>query len=339
MNSASDNQFLISVIIPCRCEGKYIGDCLNSLLVQKELEDKIEILVVDGMSTDNTRTIVNKFIRDNHNIKLVDNPKFITPAAMNIGIKESKGKYIAILGAHTKYSEDYLHNCLNLMNEHPDVSCVGGPITSYGHSSFGKATALAMSSKIGVGNAKHRFSDYEGYAEGACFPVFKREVFNQVGLYDEDLIRNQDDEFNFRMHKQKLKVYLSHKIKSTYFVRDTPKKLFNQYYNYGLWRVVVIKKHRLPRSLRQIVPVSFFMITFLLILISPFIPFNALMTSLTLPIIYFLSLLLFGLGLSKIHGLKIGLLFPLSVFIMHFSYALGFLVGIIKIYLFGLKIT
>lgn len=338
MNIASDNPTQISVIIPCRNEEEYIEDCLVSLLGQNGLTGKIEILVVDGMSTDNTRNIVNGFAKENLQIKLLNNPSLFTPHAMNIGIKESEGEYIAILGAHTKYSEDYLAKCINLMNEHPDAICVGGPITSYGNSSFGRATALAMSSKIGVGNAKHRFSDYEGYAEGACFPVFKREVFNQVGLYDENLIRNQDDEFNFRMHKQNLKVYLSHKIKSTYFVRDTPKELFKQYFAYGLWRVVVIKKHRMPRSLRQVVPVSFFMLMFLLILVSPFIPFNTLITSLTLPIIYFLFLVLFGLGLSKNHGLKIGLLFPLSVFIMHFSYALGFSVGIIKIYLFELKI-
>lgn len=337
MSNTVYNKPLVSVIIPCRNEDKYIEECLSSLINQTGLENKIEILVVDGMSTDNTRSIVERFVRGKHTIKLLDNPKLITPAAMNIGIRESEGEYIAILGAHTKYSEDYLVKCLKLMDEHPDVSCVGGPITSCGNSSFGKATALAMSSKIGVGNANHRFSDFEGYAEGACFPVFRREVFSKVGLYDEELIKNQDDEFNFRMHKQKLKVYLSNKIKSIYFVRDTPQKLFKQYYDYGLWRVVVIKKHRMPSSLRQLIPVSFFSLIFLLILCSPFLPFNRFITSLALPIIYFLALFLYGLGLSIKHGIKIGLLSPLAVLIMHLAYAFGFLVGLLRNFLNGLK--
>ena len=333
MSLNSNNNPLISVIIPCKNEEKYIKDCLNSLLDQKDLNDKIEILVVDGMSTDDTRKIVSEISNQHPRIKLINNPYFLTPNAMNIGIKESRGEFIAILGAHTKYSSDYLINCMELIHNHPDASCVGGPIISRGNTSFGKATALAMSSRIGVGNAKHRFPDYEGYAEGACFPVFKKEVFNQIGLYDEELIRNQDDEFNFRMYKHKMKIYLSPKIKSIYYVRDEPKKLFKQYFEYGLWRVAVIKKHRMPRSFRQIIPISFFTFMFLIFIISPFLPGNSLIISLILPGLYVISLLLFGLMLTKKNGLKIALLFPFATFIMHFAYALGFLIGTLKYYL------
>lgn len=322
---------LITAIIPCRNEEKYIAQCLKSLLEQKDVNDKMEILVVDGMSTDSTRAIVEKILKQYSQVKLLDNLSLYTPHALNIGIKSAKGVFVAILGAHAKYAKDYLANSLELIIEHPEVSCVGGPITCLGKTSFGKATALAMSSRIGVGNAYHRFPNYYGYAEGACFPVFRKEVFSEVGLYDENLVRNQDDEFNLRLRKHGLKVYLSPKVKSQYYVRESPQKLFTQYFDYGIWRAVVIKKHKLPASFRQLVP-SVFIFTILICFITGlFMQGPWLYLSFFTPFLYSLFLIVATIRISFIHGWELAKFFPIAVSILHISYGLGLIRGMFSL--------
>ena len=176
---------LISGIVPCRNERAHIESCVRSLLAQKTSLFELELLVVDGMSDDGTRDILERLIQSNPNLRMLDNPRRSTPAALNIGIQAGRGEYIAILGAHAEYGPNYLETCLKLLNEHPEVCCAGGPITSRGKGLFGQAVALAMSHPLGIGNAKHRLPEYEGYAEGACFPMFRRRVFADVGLFDE----------------------------------------------------------------------------------------------------------------------------------------------------------
>ena len=220
------------------------------------------------MSQDGTKELLNELSTINQNIKIIENPAKVTPVALNIGIKNSMGKYIAILGAHAEYSDDYFRENLVLMAAHPEVSCTGGPIISEGKNDFTKAVAIAMSSPIGVGNAKHRFPEYEGYAEMACFPFFKKDVFDKYGLYDESLIKNQDDEFCFRIRLKGAKIYISNKVKSTYYVRDSFSKLFGQYYSYGKWRIPVLLKHKIAISYRQQVPALFFLAIAWLVIIS-----------------------------------------------------------------------
>lgn len=319
---------IISVIIPCRNEEKYIDECVTSILKQKNLEEKLEVLVVDGMSTDNSRKIVEKISRVNPQVKLIDNPKFTTPHALNEGIKNANAEFIAILGAHAEYAPNYLTTCLELANQHPEVSCVGGPIISKGKTPFAKATAIAMSSIIGVGNAKHRFPDYEGYAEMACFPIFRREVFNKYGLYDESLIKNQDDEFCFRITKSGGKVFISPKAKSSYFVRESPISLFRQYYDYGYWRVAVLKKHKIPISYRQQVPILFY-ITFITLAVMGVLGKN-LVVGTIVPALYLLLIIVFTIPVFSRENKKIAVQFPVAVIILHLSYAVGFFTGIIK---------
>jgi len=328
MNSSSNISPLISIIIPCRNEEKYIGECLISLLKQKNLKDYMEILVVDGMSGDNSRKIIHSISNENPQIKLIDNPNLLTPFALNIGIKHAKGKFIAILGAHAEYATDYLTTCLQLIDQHPNVACVGGPIISKGKNYFAKATALAMSSIIGVGNAKHRFPEYEGYAEMACFPVFKREVFEKYGSYDESLIRNQDDEFCFRITKNGEKVFISPQAKSSYFVRESPLELFKQYYHYGFWRVAVLKKHRMPISYRQQIPILFYLLVILLAILA-FIS-NNLILGIFLPIIYSVIIIVFTIPIFIKEKFIVAICFPVAVLVLHASYAVGFFTGMIN---------
>jgi succinoglycan biosynthesis protein ExoA len=328
MNSQSSTLPIISVIVPTRNEEQYIGKCLISLLNQHNLQDKIEILVIDGMSTDNSRNIVKNISTENPQVMLLDNPNLFTPHALNIGIKHAKGEFIAILGAHAEYASTYLTACLELANQHPEVSCVGGPIISKGKTLFAKATAIAMSSNIGVGNAKHRFPDYEGYSEMACFPVFRREVFDKYGLYDESLIRNQDDEFCFRIAKGGGKVFISPKAKSSYFVRESPLTLFKQYYNYGFWRVAVLLKHKIPISYRQQIPILFYLTVIILTILG--LVLNNLILSILIPTLYLIIIIAFSIPVMIHEKFNIGVRFPVAVLVLHFSYAAGFFIGMLK---------
>lgn len=326
MDDAEINNKIISVIIPCRNEKQYIRDTILSLLNQKIEGYSIEIIIVDGMSQDGTRELLTQLSSLHPDITILDNPARITPAALNIGIKYSRGKYIAILGAHAEYEHDYFRQNLKIMEEYPEVSCAGGPIISKGKNNFAKAAAISMSSTIGVGNAKHRFPEYEGYAEMACFPFFRKEVFEKYGLYDERLIKNQDDEFCFRIRLKGEKIFLSNKIKSTYYVRDSISDLFRQYYSYGKWRIPVLLIHKTPISYRQQVPALFFSLVVLLFIVSFIV--GDIFIGLCLPALYLITLSMFAI--LKLKGEKIGVVkyLPVSLFILHFSYALGFLSGI-----------
>jgi hypothetical protein len=189
-----------------------------------------------------------------------------------------------------------------------------------------------MSHPVGVGNAKHRFPHYEGLAEGACFPMFRTEAFERVGLYDEALIRNQDDELNLRVEKAGGKVFLSPRARCEYYVRETPAALFRQYFQYGYWRVAVLRKHRMPASWRQIAPVTFFVVLIAAASAGWFISGGSgLITAFVLPIAYASVLLGVGVRVATHRGFAEGLLFPAAAAIMHLAYASGFALACLSI--------
>ena len=317
-----------SVIVCCYNEKGYIQACLDSLLNQKNLPGNIEILVIDGMSDDGTRKIIQTLKNRDDRIKFFDNPERVKPQAINLGFRESKGEYFVICDAHAHYDENYISECLNLINAHPDAWCVGGPFINIGETEFGKANAIAMNSPIGIGNAKHRFPDYEGYGEMVMFGLFPKEVLDRVGYYDEYFIINHDDEYCYRLRKAGGKVFISHRAKCYYFVRKTPSALFKQYYSYGLWQIAFLKKHKIPISLRQLVPFGFFTVIFALIIFG--IVFNELVICTILPVTYILFIIIFTIPILLKERLIIAINFPLAVSILHFSYAVGFFAGLFK---------
>ena len=318
----------VSVIVPCRNEKDHIDICIRSVLNQTIPHEQIEFIVVDGMSDDGTRKILQQFMTEDSRLKVIDNFQQITPCARNIGIRAARGKYIAILDAHTEYSASYVGTCIDLLEEHSEICCAGGPIISIGRSAFGRAIAAAMSHPIGVGNAKHRFPEYEGYAEGACFPVFRKEIFDKIGLFDEGLVRNQDDDFNFRVSREGEKIFLSPRAQCTYYVRETPNKLFWQFFYYGYYRVLVLRKHRLPISYRHFAPIAFFSSLIIMPLVSLFLPSSWGFIGYILPLLYGGILGLGGVSVALKEGFLVGLMFPLVASLMHLAYACGFAGGV-----------
>lgn len=318
----------ISFIIPCRNEKEYITETISSVLNQKDINKNFEIIIIDGSSDDGTREILSDLKKQDSRINVIDNQKKITPVALNLGVKKATGTYIFILGAHAKIAEDYAISCLQIFNTHQEVSCAGGPITSIGKTPLGKAIAFAMSSAIGVGNARHRFPEYEGYAEMACFPVFKKNVFEQIGYFDEELVRNQDDDLCFRLRLNGGKVYISSKAKSFYYVRENIKSLFKQYYEYGFWRIALLKKHKLQIAFRQQIPFIFFLIVTILLVVGLLL--NNISLAFTFPAVYLGVLIIYTFVIIGIKKKKYVCWLPVVIFILHTSYAIGFAQGLVK---------
>jgi glycosyltransferase involved in cell wall biosynthesis len=321
---------MVSIVVPCRNERDHIETCIQSILRQETPCGGFELIIADGMSDDGTREILTRLAAEDARLRIIDNRGRITPCGMNAGIHEARGRYIAIMGAHTEYAPDYVRRCIDLLEEHPEVCCAGGPIGSQGRSMFGQAVAAAMSHPVGVGNAKHRFPDYEGYAEGACFPMFRREIFDQVGLYDENLVHNQDDDFNYRVARNGGKIFISPRAWSSYCVREAPLQLFRQYFQYGYWRVAVLRKHRLPASMRQVVPVTFFTLMFVLLVVGLFLPGWWGLITAGVPVAYAVMLIIAGAGVARKRRVRVGLMFPIAAAMMHLAYAAGFAWGVIN---------
>lgn len=324
----------VSIVIPCRNEEKYIGLCLNSIVNTTYPKDKLEVFVCDGRSSDRTLDIVNEFVQNKSYIKLLINEKQTTPVALNLGIKASKSDAVIILGAHAELYPDYIERCVEVLNKDSVIGCAGGIIENINEDARTEVIAKAMSSSFGVGNAHFRTGEKEGYVDTVAFGCYKREVFEKIGLFDEELTRNQDDEFNYRLIKGGYKIYLSHKIRSKYYVRSSYKNLFRQYYQYGYWKVYVNYKHKTVTTVRQIIPAIFVL----------FIIINGL---LALKVEFFKWTLLIGLSLylliafysafRKSSKLKTTFKIIMVFFILHFSYGIGYIEAIIDFFLLRKK--
>lgn len=318
----------ISIIIPCRNEEKYIQTTIERILNQRSAGDtyNYELIVVDGRSEDSTVDIVKKESEKHSSIKLVINEKKITPSAFNLGINNSTGKYVCFLGAHSKISDDYLVNCLDTIRK-VDADNVGGPWRAEGDGYIGKAIALVFQSPFSAGGAKSHNLDYEGYLDTVWGGFYKREVFDKIGFFDEELIRNQDDELNYRLVKAGGKIWQSSKIKYYYICRNSLKSLFRQYMQYGYWKVRVIIKHKRPASLRHIIPGIFVGSLALLAVISPFSQLSLKILG-SLLVIYaaanVVATLLICRRLSRVKYIPI---IPFVFFAYHFGYGYGFLRG------------
>ena len=322
----------VSVVIPCRNEENYIGKCLESFIKQTYPKELLKIIVADGMSTDNTRNIIKDMQRQHDNIILLDNKGLSAPKGMNLGIRHTDSDIVIIFGAHSYADKDFvLENVRALENE--EVGCAGGLITTINDTTKGAAIAEAMSCPFGVGNALFRYAEKEAYVDTVAFGAYRRTLLEEIGLFDEELVRNQDDELNFRVEKSGAKILLSPKIKSTYYGRGDFRKLWRQYYQYGFWKVRVIQKHKRPASIRHLIPLAFVLFLVGGGILSTFSSFikNAYFLILGL---YILLDLFFSLKISFSKSIKYLFYLVVSFPILHISYGLGFILGLLNFYIF-----
>ncbi len=319
----------VSILIPIRNEGLYIKGCLQAVLEQDYPSDRIEVLVADGMSDDGTFELLQDWAAQSENRYVFQNPGKIVPTGLNILIPNAKGEVLIRVDGHCVIAPDYVSNCVrHLQND--GVDGVGGPMRSIGEDLVSEVTALAMSSKFGVGNSSFRTETGQTkLADTVPFPAYKRAIIEKVGLYDEELIRNQDDEYNYRIRDASGKILLAEDVKSEYYSRGSLKKLWKQYFQYGFWKVRVLQKHPRQMILRQFVPLAFVLALILTLLLSFLVSWGwlALLILLTA---YLMANLAASIITASGQGFKKLLLLPLAFAIVHLSYGLGFLVGLFR---------
>lgn len=311
---------MITVICPVRNEEDHIEDVLKFFLNAKP-DDK-ELIIIDGASTDKTVEIVKRYVNNYSNIKLIHNPNKYVPFALNLAIKSSSGDPIIRLDAHTKYSPDYFEKVIETF-EKSGADIVGGPMIKKGISDFQKAAAYATSSVFGIGDSKIHKQNYDGESDHVYLGAWKRSLFDDIGYFDERLVRNQDDEFHYRARSLGKKIYLSSSIKSEYMPRKNFRTLFKQYFQYGLYKPLVLKKIKSEIKLRHLIPLFFtlYLISLPLLLIWNWI--------FIFPLVLYLLLNLF-FSLKSKEKIKIMLLILMIFPTVHFAYGFGFLLGLLK---------
>lgn len=322
----------VSIIIPCRNEEKFISKCLDSIIAQDYPKDKLEILVVDGMSQDGTRGIINEYCKKYPFIRLLDNPRKVTPVAMNIGIKNGVGDIFIILGSHTQYSNDYIKKIVYWLEKSGADNVGGVCFTMPGADTLiAQAISYTLSSPFGVGNAYFRIGSKEPrYVDTVPFGAYRKEVFESIGLFDEDLVRNQDIEFNLRLKRAGGKILLVPDVVSCYIARSTLKELFIQNFWNGFWVIYSLKFVKLPFSIRHLVPFTFVFSVLTSLLLSLF---SNLFLYLFMFIFcsYCIANLFFSLKISLKKGIKFFLPLILTFATLHFSYGLGSIWGVLKL--------
>lgn len=319
----------ISVAIPCRNEESFIEECIDSLYESTLPNDVImSVFVVDGMSDDNTRKIIKELQNKYSTLFLIDNHKQMTPFAFNLGIKAKEFDYFQIVGARHIISKNYISNCLKRLQSDDSVWCVGGKIENVYVNETGRVVANVMSTSLGMGIGNFRTLSKSGYTDTVTSPMYPSWVFDKIGYFDEELIRNQDDDFNYRVAKAGGKIFFDASIHLKYYVRGSYSNLWKQFNQYGYWKVYVNKKHKAVTTIRQLVPPLF--VLYLLFSLLSWL-FGGMFGSFSsIPVLIYLLLVLYTSTKIKkeeplLNTWDIFKTFPL----LHISYGLGYLQGIL----------
>lgn len=310
----------ISIVVPCRNEARCIAEVLDSILAQDLSPFSWEVLIADGMSDDGTREILERYASAEPRIRVIDNPRRAVPAGLNAAIREARGEIILRMDAHTSYAPDYVRRCVETLRE-TGAANVGGPARTKAQGYWGRAIAAAYHSPLACGGARFHDPDYEGWADTVPYGCWRRSTLLELGLFDEKLVRNQDDELNLRLCRAGGRIWQSPAIVSWYQPRASLRRLFHQYFQYGFWKVAVIRKHRIPASWRHLVPASFVLATVLL-------PFVSLKLWGGMLAAYLLACAAASVLAARRHGWTLVPALPLVFFAYHFSYGSGFLAGL-----------
>ncbi|MGQ9798935.1 MAG: glycosyltransferase family 2 protein [Ignavibacterium sp.] len=313
---------MITVICPVYNEEEYIENVIKFFIESKPVDK--ELILVDGGSTDRTIEIISRWIEKHKNIRLMHNKNKYVPFALNLAIKNSAGDPIIRLDAHTIYEKNYFEKILETFDK-TNADIVGGPMRKIGSNDFQLAVAYATTSFFGIGDSKIHKIDYNGESDHVYLGAWRRNLFNEIGYFDERLIRNQDDEFHYRARSFGKKIYLSSEIISYYYPRKSFSSLFKQYFQYGLFKPLVLRKIKSEIKVRHLIPAMFsiyFIFLPLLFLYSKFFLIPLL--------IYIITDFIFTTQSSGNFKQKllVFVIFP----IIHFAYGFGSILGLAKIF-------
>lgn len=320
---------LVSIVIPMLNEQDAIERCVHSILAQDYPQDKLEIVIVDGMSVDASRQVVQTMMNEHQSIRLLENPSSRTPASLNIGIRQAKGDVVIILGAHTTIDSRFVSTNVKYMNE-LDVKCTGGTQMNVGETYVQRAIGYAMGSIFGIPSAPYRFYPKKRFVDTVVYAAYKRQLFDEIGYFDEELRISEDAEFNWRIRKAGNKIFYTPEIISYYYPRKNLSRLFKQFFNYGIFRVNVMKKHFDSFKLIHFLP-PLFIATMCILLVGGFLlpvlwRFAAVLSAAYLLYIVLGAIVTAG-KIRKIHYVPV---LPLVFATMQISWGTGFLVGMLK---------
>lgn len=331
----NDQAVRVSIIVACRNEIKHIRALLDSLLSQDMAGISWEAIIADGMSDDGTRDVLEEYSVRYPQLRFVANPGRIVSTGLNAAIRAARGEIIIRMDAHTSYAPEYCRVCVETL-ERTGADNVGGPARTRAGGIRARAVAAAYHSRFSTGGARFHDENYEGWVDTLPYGCWRKTTLVELGLFDETLVRNQDDELNLRLTRAGGKIWQSPAIVSWYSPRPTLSSLFHQYFQYGFWKVAVIRKHRLPGSWRHLVPIGFVLSNILLL--SGMAVTKAIGAArwftvsvvlwLTMVAVYFVATLTASLIAARRHGWETLPYLPAVFATYHLSYGLGFVVGL-----------
>lgn len=335
--NASTQPVRVSVVAPCRNEAKHIGAFLQSLWNQDVTGIDLEVLLGDGMSTDGTREVVAAYQASHTDrLRMIDNPQRIASTALNLAIRAARGDIVVRMDCHTEYAPDYILQCVRALRQ-TDAENVGGPAFTKAEGWMARAIAAAYHSRFSTGGARFHDEHFEGYVDTVTYGCWYKATLERLGLFDELLVRNQDDELNLRLTRSGGKIWQSLAIVSWYRPRGRLSALFRQYFQYGFWKVPIIWKYRIPGSWRHLVPGTFVLSMVLLMLLS----FMGLLAGvrpvgifasqflLIEAVLYGSAMVIASVATARRSGWTLLPILPAVFFVYHASYGLGFLGGIV----------
>lgn len=324
----------VTVIVPIRNEAGFIQRSLQAILDQDYPSERMDVLVADGMSSDNTRQVIWQLVEQRRStgpcpeVAVIDNPGGIVATGMNAALKRARGEIIVRVDGHTIIFYDYVSQCVAAL-ERTGADNVGGTMDPVSDGSFGKAVALATSSPFGVGGGRFHYSNREEWVDTVYMGAWRRDTFRRIGFFDEELVRNQDDEFNYRLLSHGGRILLSQQIKAHYHNRSTFGSLWRQYFQYGYWKVRVMQKHPRQMRFRQLVPPTFVLSLLVGILLSP-LSSSAARGLLAVVAAYALVNAGATVWMAAMQGPGNLAWLPVVFTTLHLSYGMGFVVGLVK---------
>ncbi len=318
----------VSVVMPVRQEARHIRASLRAVLAQDYPAERMEILLSDGMSSDGTRDLILEEAAQGARVRMIDNPMRIVPAGLNEAIRRASGEIIVRIDGHTIVPCDYVRCCVEeLLRTGADN--VGGRMVGTASGCLDRSVALATQSRFGVGDSRFHYSDRQEWTDTVYLGTWRRALFATLGLFDEELVRDQDDEFNYRIRERGGRILLSPRIRSQYAVRSTLRSLARQYFQYGYWKVRVLQKHPRQMRLRQFVPPSFVLALAIGAVTAPWFPLAGYFLA-GLLMVYLAADLAASGRIAGHHGWRYAIALPVVFPTLHLSYGLGFLLGLVR---------
>lgn len=334
MKKIRDSKINISVIIVTYNEQSHIINCIKSILSQFNSNDSWELLIIDGYSKDATLSISKEFLQKTGvNFKIFSNPKKILSAGWNLGLIHASGEFVIRPDAHSELCPGYIEKGVSILNQNPEITAVGGLLETKANGFWGNLIKDALSSKVGVGNSSFRTGSYNGFVDTVVYGIYRKKIFQQVGYFNEDLVRHQDNEMHKRIAGSNGCFYFCSEMKAVYYCRNNLESLCKQMFSIGYY---------LPQTgfkffnARHLAPFLFLLTLISTSILSFIIP-------LTNYIFLFVIIIYFSIILSEFIRRAITyrnvmlVLNIITVPLMHFMYGMGTLCGFISTLISGRK--